>query len=340
MSEKIRVLIVDDSPLVREAIRSILSSDPGIEVVGLARDGREGVEKTLSLRPDVITMDLKMPLMNGSEAIQEIMENLPTPIIAVSSLDVKTIVSALSIGAMDFVAITDNIEEMSKDLIDKVRIASRVKPMRHIRIKKIPVIGIKKVPKREASKVVVIGVSTGGPQALQVLLSHLPHDLGAGVLVVQHIARGFVRGLAEWLAGNSHLDIRVAQAGDILKNSSAFFAPDERNMTIDEDGRILLSEDIAKRYIYVPSIDATMKSAAEAFGERSMGVIMTGMARDGVDGICAIKKAGGITLAQDRDSSAIFGMNKIAIDSGCVDKVVALDSMADAIVDMVKVMGE
>lgn len=328
---KIRVLIVDDSPLVRETVRAILASDPAIEVIGIAKDGKEGVAKTFALKPDVITMDLKMPLMSGVEAIEEIMEKQPTPIIVVSGLDIKVIVASLAIGAMDFVAITEDIDQIAKDLKEKIRIASRVRPIRRFRIRKAEEIIRKKAPGMSAEKVIAIGVSTGGPQAMHVLLSKMPVELPAAVLVVQHIVPGFIGGLVEWLSPVSHLTIKLAASGDTLKNSTVFFAPDGYNMKVDEKRRIVLSEDVTKKITHVPSIDIMMKSVAEAYGENTIGVIMTGMGTDGVEGMKAIKKAGGRTISQDENSSIIFGMNKAAIDAGCIDSVIALEKIADEI---------
>ncbi len=335
-TKKIRVLIVDDSPLVREALKVILGSDPDLEVVGLARDGREGVQKTLSLKPDVITMDIKMPLMNGLEAIEKIMEEAPTPIIAVSSLDSKLVASALSVGAMDFVAIQDNIEELAADLLEKVKIASRVRPMRRFKVsKKVPTIPEKKVIKKEAERVICIGVSTGGPQALQILFSKMPSDIRAGVLVVQHIANGFIGGLVEWLISNSSLDIKIASHGDIIKSGTVLFAPDSFHMTVSEEGKILLSEDTRGNSLFVPSIDVMMKSVADIYKDKAVGIIMTGMGHDGVEGIRAIKEAGGITIAQDGESSAIFGMNKLAIEAGLINRIASLDKMVDEILAVI-----
>ncbi len=205
---KIRVLIVDDSALMREALKNILESDAAVEVIGMAKDGREGFEKTLALKPDVITMDLKMPVMTGVEAIEKIMEEMPVPIIVVSSMEINVIVKALSIGAMDFVAVTSDIETISKELIDKVKIASRVKAIRRIKIKPYNKIS-KDAPHKAVSKVVVIGVSTGGPQALQEVLSGLPIDFHGGILIVQHMSKGFIEGLAEWLHSITRLAVRV-----------------------------------------------------------------------------------------------------------------------------------
>lgn len=334
MKDKVRVLIVDDSALMREALKSILLSSPGIEVVGMAKDGKEGVEKALMLKPDVITMDLKMPILGGLEAIEEIMHEHPIPVIVVSTMDVEVIVKALEVGAMDFIAVTQDIEKIAKELVEKVTIASGVRPLRRMRVRMPP--ELKLVKKRPVTRVVAIGVSTGGPQALQLLLSKIPADFPAGILIVQHISEGFIDGLAEWLNGSSSLDIKIAKTGDSLKSATALLAPDRYNFGINEDGIITLSEAIGRTAIHVPSIDEMMNSVAAAYKEDAIGVLMTGMGTDGVKGMRAIKDAGGITIAQDEKSSVVFGMNKAAIESGCVDKIVPLEKIADEILCLVK----
>lgn len=331
MSEKIRVLVVDDSGLRRKVLKSILESDPSIEVVGTAKDGKEGVEKALSLKPSVITMDLQMPVMSGIEATEKIMQELPTPIIVASAMEVRVIVKALSIGAMDFVSITRGPEEIAKDLIEKVKIASRVRPVRRMKIKPKPVPSKKRAKKGGRFGVVAIGVSTGGPQALHTVLSGLPADFPAGILIVQHMSRGFIGGLAELLTQDSCLDVRVAKVGDVLKSATVLFAPDDYDMKLDGNAKISLSEDKSGTMLHVPSIDVMMESVAASCGENAVGVIMTGMGRDGVQGMRSIKRAGGTTIAQDERTSAIFGMNKAAIRAGCVDKIIPLDKIADGI---------
>lgn len=335
MANKIRVLIVDDSSLMREALRTILDADPAIEVIGVAKDGLEGVEKALTLKPDVITMDLKMPILSGLGAIERIMEELPIPIIVVSSMETSVIVKALSVGAMDFVAVSADIEIISKDLVDKIKIASRVRPLRRFKFKAYSP-AEKNVSKRDITKIIVIGVSTGGPQALQEVLSKMPRDFHQGILVVQHMSKGFIGGLAEWLNLTSCLEVRVAKAGDELKGGQILLAPDDYNMYINADGRIVLKEYTGKAPAHIPSIDETMKSAAEFYGENTIAVLMTGMGTDGVEGMKAVKASGGRTVAQDEASSVVFGMNKAAINSGCVDKIVPLSEIADEIVKSIR----
>lgn len=335
MANKIRVLIVDDSALMREALKSIIEKDPDIEVVGLAKNGKEGVEKALLLKPNVITMDLKMPMMSGLEATEAIMEELPVPIIVVSSMDITVIVKALSIGAMDFVAVTSDIETIAEDLITKIKIASRVKPLRRMKIGPCAIKAPKHLGEKKMSRAVAIGISTGGPQALQQVLSQLPSNFPCGILIVQHMSKGFIDGLAEWLNTTSCLHVSVAKTGDILSSGAVMLAPDSLHTRIGGDGRITLSENTSKTVIHVPSIDIMMKSMADYYEENVVGVIMTGMGQDGVDGIRAIKKAGGRTIAQDEKSSVIFGMNKIAIDSGLIDRIVSLEDIAKELTKIV-----
>jgi two-component system chemotaxis response regulator CheB len=333
MSKNIRVLIVDDSTLARQALNAILSADPGIEVIGEARNGKEGCEKALALKPDVITMDITMPVMDGLQATQSIMEEIPTPIVIVSSRDVKLIVKALGFGAMDFVSTTEDLEEIKEELVEKVRIAARVKAIRRMRIHPV---AQRTISRRDAASwVVALGISTGGPQALQVLLSKIPSQFPASILAVQHISPGFIQGLVEWLSVTSPLNIRVAKAGDFLQKGTVFFAPDGVHMTVDAGEKIILKEDISQKMLHVPSIDVMMRSVAEVYQASAAGVIMTGMGRDGVDGIAAIKAVGGSTIAQDEKTSAIYGMNKIAVDQGLIDRVLALDQIADELVRVV-----
>jgi two-component system chemotaxis response regulator CheB len=326
IKKKIRVLIVDDSALIRGALRAALDADTDVEVVGLAKDGAEGVSMAMMLKPDVITMDLKMPVMSGLEAIEKIMEENPTPIIVVSSSETKVIVNALNVGAMDFVAVSQEIEGVAKDLLEKVKIASHVRPFRRMHV--YPVHKALSLEEVSSPKVVAIGVSTGGPQALQIVLSGLSPQLNAGIVIVQHMSVGFLSGLIEWLKPNSHFDIREARAGDVVTAGTVLFAPDHYNLMFDDGRQVILKENPGKKMFHVPNIDEMMKSVAVSFGKDAIGVLMTGMGQDGVEGMAAIKRAGGTTIAQDESSSVIFGMNQVAIERGYVDKVIALDKIA------------
>lgn len=332
MPDKIRILIVDDSALVRDALKSILETDESIEVVGMAKNGMEGVEKALQLKPNVITMDLKMPMMDGLEAVARIMEENPIPIVVVSSMDMKVIVQALTIGAMDFVPVTGDMNSIAKDLISKVKIASRVKPIRRFKIR-LPV-APRTFKKPENLKVIAIGVSTGGPQALQVLLAHIPANFPGAILVVQHMSKGFIEGLVEWLKYTTKSEIKVAAEGDQIKSSTIYIAPDDYHMEAGEDGKIRLTQNTDKTITHIPSIDVMMRSVARVYDKDAIGLIMTGMGKDGVLGMKAIKDAGGHTIAQDEKTSIIFGMNKVAIESQCIDHIVSLEHIIDEIFEI------
>jgi two-component system, chemotaxis family, protein-glutamate methylesterase/glutaminase len=330
--KKIKVLIVEDSSLVREALKSILGADSEIEIVGTAINGEEAIEKAKILNPDVITMDLNMPVMTGQEAIKHIMSEKPTPIIIVSGTKKELTIEALSLGAMDFVVVNQEIELVAKELIEKIKIASRISPLRRINVKKTRKIDLFG-EKRDANfKVVAIGVSTGGPQALRIFLDRLPLDMPYAFLVVQHMSPGFIEGLVDSLNEICSLNIRIAKAGDTVKAGFVYFAPDNYHLKVGADKKIILSENTDKQIMHVPSIDILMKSCADVFDKNTIGIIMTGMGSDGVAGIKAIKDAGGLTIAQDKESSVIFGMNKRAIDDGYIDKVVSCENIADEIV--------
>jgi two-component system chemotaxis response regulator CheB len=338
MSEPIRVLIVDDSPFMREVLETALGSEPSIEVIGTAGNGEEGVRMALQRHPNVITMDLQMPVMGGHEAIERIMREEPTPIIVVSSLNTDHIVRALDAGAMDFVAVTRGIEAVTADVIEKVKIASRVRPRRYVNLR--PAGDRRPARRRSVFRAVAVGISTGGPQALRTVLSGLPSDFPAGVLIVQHMSPGFIDGMVRWLETASSLDIRVPVDGQVLDPGTVFIAPDRCHLEIARGRAVRLRGTSGDEAAHVPSIDVMMASVAETFGRDAIGVIMTGMGRDGVEGLRAIRRAGGVTIAQDEETSAVYGMNRAAVEAGVVDRVVPLERIAAEIVGIVTGKGE
>lgn len=336
MEKKIRVLVVDDSDFQRGLVIGILETVPWIEIVGQARDGAEAIEKTVELAPDLITMDIRMPVMDGIQATREIMGAKPTPIVVASSTirdEQKFTFRCLNQGALDFVAIDPEKGIIAEDLISKVKLCSGIRVVTH------PRLGLRRRPPleragptaRERYGILGIAVSTGGPVALREVLGRLPKDFPVPIVIVQHISEGFTPGLAEWLAGESKVKVVVAKEGDRLAPSTAYLAPSGRHLSIDEEERIRLSEEDLPGGYHKPSADVMLQSIAEVYGARAIGLIMTGMGKDGTRGIQAIREAMGFTMAQDEASSVIYGMNKVAIEEGSVVEVVPLDQIARAL---------
>ena len=340
---KLRVLVVDDSPVARAVLRSILESDQGIQVVGLARNGWDAVQMTTQLHPDVITMDVRMPKMDGYEATQQIMAYHPTPILVVTASlakqDVDFSFRMLEAGALDILEKPSGddpamLRTRSKDLIERVRLLSRVRVITHLRGRRKPkqaaplapvnVIPAP-VPQRPPECLVVIGASTGGPRALQHILKELPTDLGFPILIVPHIATGFVQGLVEWLAGETALRVAIARDREGLEAGRVYVAPEGRHL-VPSRRTIHLSE--TPRTNPIPSVDVTMHAAARSFGSKAIGVLLTGMGRDGAQGLLAIHQAGGTTIVQDQASSIIFGMPRAAIERDAAQQVVPLNEIA------------
>lgn len=336
VGRKIRVLVVDDSLFMRAAIKKWLEADPRVEVVGVAKDGLEALDRVEELAPDVITMDFNMPRLDGAAAVREIMKRRPTPVVMLSAHTregARETFEALAAGAVDFLTkpsgeVSADFARIGPTLIDKVVAAASARP-RALAPATPP------APKPGASlvtwpptgpKVVVIGISTGGPSALSRVLPALPGDAPFALLIVQHMPAQFTAALAERLNAQSSLTVREAKEGDRPRQGVALVAPGDRHLEVG-DGGVLHVTDGPEVNGCRPSVDVTMKSAARVFGRRAIGVLMTGMGRDGADGLLAIKKAGGRTLAQDKDSCVIFGMPRAAIEQNAVDEVVSLDDI-------------
>jgi two-component system chemotaxis response regulator CheB len=343
MEDRIRVLIVDDSAFARSTIAAKLATDPGIEVVGQARDGVEAVEMTLELKPGVVTMDVTMPRMDGLAALEKIMLECPTPVVMLSALTgegTEATIRALELGAVDFflkpsVANPAGAEESTKDLISKIRVAVSARLPR--RGRGAPP-GPAKQPPRKArarstrlEKVVVIGSSTGGPQALSRLLPALPEDIPAAVLIVQHMPKGFTRSLAERLDQLSQMDVKEAQTGDLAGPGMALLAPGDYHMTIGMDGRIDLNQGPPEHGVR-PSVNVTMEAVARVYGAASVGVVLTGMGSDGTRGAGLIKAAGGKVVVQDEATCSVYGMPASVVDAGKADRVLPLLKIAPEIV--------
>jgi len=322
--QQIKVLVVDDSRVVAEFLTHLLNSDRGIRVVGVARNGEEAVEAARSMSPDVITMDIHMPGMNGYEATRKIMETCPTPIVIVSgSLKIDEVAGnfhAIEAGALAVAQRPNGVgqpqyEEVAQELLKMVKLMSEVKVVRRWPRSKYAS-GPAAIPEIVKSKgtirVVAIGASTGGPLVLQTILSELPKNFAAPVLIVQHMAHGFVHGFAEWLGHTSGFPVRVATDGESLKPGCAYIAPDDFHMGVGPGNTIRLAADILENGMR-PSVSFLFRSVGAMFGSNAAGVLLTGMGKDGAEELKTLKDAGAITLAQDRETSVVFGMPNQAI---------------------------
>lgn len=341
----IRVVVAEDSLTVREILVEILESDPEIRVVGQAKNGAEAVELTTRLKPDLVTMDVHMPVMDGFEATKEIMVQAPTPILIVTSSasgrEVELSLNAMRAGALMVVAKPDNpqserfggrrdgLAAMAKAMA-QVRVVRRWAPQsRPLRPASAP-----RMAPGAPVRLVAVAASTGGPAALLRILSSLPGDFAVPILVVQHIATGFVAGLAEWLSASCNLRVKVAEPGEPLLKRTVFLAPDDRHLGVSPDARVMVTDAPAVNG-FRPSGTYLFASAAQGYGATVAAVILTGMGRDGVEGLKAVKAAGGRVLAQDEPSSVVYGMPGEAVAAGVVDAVLAVDEIARHLAELV-----
>ncbi len=338
----IRVLIAEDSLTTRALLLEVLTSDPEVRVVGQAKNGVEAVAMTQSLRPDVVTMDIHMPEMDGLQATKEIMITAPTPIVIITgssgAAGVEGSLHALRAGALDVLRKPpgpglSGFDEAARQLVATVKAMSHVKVVRHWRAGPRPASAPR--PPAGARPVVAIAASTGGPVALQALLGDLPGEFAAPVLVVQHISPGFVAGLAAWLNTVCDLHAKVAEAGKALQPRTVYLAPDGLHLGVTRAGSVALS-DAAPVGGFRPSGSFLFESVARAFGPAAVGVILTGMGEDGVAGLRALRQAGGRILAQDEKSSVVFGMPGAAVAAGVADQVLPLGAMAARLTELIE----
>jgi len=344
---RIRVLIVDDSPFIRKALLRIFESEPSIAVVGVARNGKEAIKKAIELEPDVITLDIMMPEMDGIETLKIMMETKPTPVLMLSQYThegAELTLNALELGAMDFVDKSTtglmDFSGLAKEIISKVMAITGQKPL----MIASPSMALQEYKGSGIIDTVAIGASTGGPPALQMLLPKFPKGISFGVLIVQHMPHGFTGPLAKRLDTMCQIHVKEAEEGDAIEPGLALVAPSGLHMKVKKVKSSkfkVKSEGLVKLDVeplnstHRPSVDVLFQSVAENYGSRAMGVILTGMGSDGVKGMRLIKEQGGITLAQDEATSTIFGMPKVAIESGIVDKVAPITSMAEEIMKAV-----
>ncbi len=342
-SNKVRVLVVDDSALMRKLIPQMLATDNSIEVVGTAMDGSFCLKKIEELQPNVVTLDLEMPGMNGIDTLKEVMRRQPLPVIVVSSHSTEgasITLKALALGAFDFVAkphdATLHMADAARELIAKIKVAAECKVVRSGWLLTAPPRPAKLAPAKLAkspARTIAIGISTGGPQALEYLLAQLPADFPGAIVVVQHMPEGFTDMFARRLDDMCALRVKQAQSGDQLQAGRVFIAPGSRHMTVKHlpMGDVVVLNDEAPVNGHRPSVDVLFQSLANEFGRNGIAVLMTGMGDDGAEGLGAVKKAGGVTVAQSEESCVVFGMPKAAIERGYATRVVALDVLSSTL---------
>lgn len=340
MNGKVRLLIVDDSSFVRLAIARQMGADPEIEVVGFAHDGLEALEKVRELKPAVVTMDVTMPNMDGITALRHIMAECPTPVVMVSALtgdQAQVTFDALDEGAVDFflkpgVSNPAGAGVVAEELRQKVKQAARIPParLRPGMARRRPSYHAKPPLARHLAAmdlVIVVGSSTGGPNALTELLPAIPPDISAGILVVQHMPPGFTRSLADRLNAICQMEVKEAEPGDSLRSGRVLIAPGGYHMTVSKDGEIHLDQEPPVCGVR-PSVDVTMASAASAYGRACLGVVLTGMGVDGTHGAEMIKASGGVVLAEDESTCAVYGMPRSVAEAGLADKKIPLPQIA------------
>jgi two-component system chemotaxis response regulator CheB len=339
----IRTLIAEDSPTTAELLRAMLESDPEIDVIGIAVDGERAIAMTRELRPSIVVMDVQMPLVNGFEATQRIMSEVPTPIIIVSStIDVhETAVSmrALELGALALLEkpigpAHPDFGDACRRFVQTVRALSNVKVVRRWATTSAGGRRPSARPAQQIAELVAIAASTGGPAALHRVLSSVPDDFDAPVLVVQHMAPGFIAGFAEWLDGGVRLDVRVASHGRRLEPGTVYVAPDDCQLGLTDRSTIEVCK-APPIEGFRPSGTYLFDSVAKVYGNRVLGLILTGMGRDGVEGLRALRAAGGRVVAQDEATSIVFGMPGATVAAGLAHDVVALDAIGPRLGDWV-----
>ncbi|MBU2258501.1 MAG: chemotaxis response regulator protein-glutamate methylesterase, partial [Candidatus Omnitrophica bacterium] len=340
-----RILVVDDSFRMRKIISDIISSDPGFEVIGKAKDGKEALVKVYSLKPDIVTLDVNIPLLDGISVLEEIMKNQPTRIIMVSAYTragTTATIKALELGALDFIAkpsgeISLDLTKLKDEIISKIKIAAKID------LDKFEALPIKPVKKQEAvvKKVVVIGASTGGPKAVLDLMKYIPADNNAVFIIVQHMPKGFTLSFAERISWQTGIKTKEAEDEDVVAPGKVYVAPSGYHLILEKSGsgvKIKLTEDPLINFVR-PSIDVTMSSVAEVFGQNVIGVILTGMGKDGLEGARSIKSNGGYVIVQDEETSVIWGMPRAVYEAGLADKIMPLSKIPKTIMEYIEKEG-
>ncbi len=361
MLSPIKLLLVEDSPVVTIVLKRIFDSSPEIQVVGTASNGLEALELIPKVQPEVICTDLNMAPMNGLEFTQEVMKKYPLPILVISASvqvgDTQNVFQLLTAGALDVFpkpinGLVSDYARLGNQLIAKIKILSGVKVFtRHpkmvqtednkkiVKITQVPVHNYKlsnENVKSPTIKVLAIGASTGGPQALYAIISKLPANFPVPVICVQHISEGFLQGLVKWLACESKLQVKIAGLGELPQAGIVYLPPEKRHLELDSHGRFIYSQ--ADKFAgHCPSITVTFKSVAKFYGRTAAGVLLTGMGRDGAEGMLAIAQLGGLTIAQDQATCVVFGMPKEAIALGAAQYVLPVSAIASLLLAKLKI---
>jgi two-component system chemotaxis response regulator CheB len=345
----IKVLIVEDSPVVREFLIYILSSDPEVEVAGMAHNGEEAVEAVERVNPDVVTMDIHMPKLDGFDATRKIMESNPRPIVIVSGSstvgEVSMTFRALEAGALAIVPRPKGLshpehEETAKELVRTVKLMSEVKVVRRWPRPKAGG-AVASAPQARTAKapvevrVVAIGASTGGPLVLQTILSGLRKDFPAPLLIVQHMAPGFTGGFVEWLAQSTKFPVQIAREGETMLPGQAYLAPDGFQMGVRSGGRIVLDKDEAENGLR-PAVSYLFRSVTQIYGAHAVGVLLTGMGKDGAEELKRLKEKNAVTIVQDKESCVVSGMPGEAIKLEAATYVLTPEKIAAALHSLVK----
>lgn len=353
--KKINVLVVDDSAFIRKMIKDILAMDDEIEVVDVAKNGKEAIEKLMAKKIDVVTLDVEMPIMDGIETLKKIMEESPTSVVMLSSLTksgADLTMQALDIGAVDFITKPSNIfkindNEIKSLIIDKIKIASKIRvPKKRYAKKEIPVINtdvqFKKsttLASENVEEIIAIGTSTGGPRALQEVIPYIAQNINAPIVIVQHMPPGFTKSLAERLNNISKILVKEAEQGDILKNGVAYIAPGDKHIKFKKEGKYIkiILDDGEKVSGHKPSVDAMFFSLYEVNFKKIIAIVMTGMGSDGTKGLKKLKEKNSVTsIAEDESTCVVFGMPKSVINLGIIDKIVPLNLISK---EINKIMG-
>jgi len=344
----IKVLVVEDSPVVREFLVHILGADPGIQVIGTANDGEQALEAVARKRPDVITMDIHMPKLDGLEATRRIMETYPTPIVIVSGStdprEVSTTFRAMEAGAVAVLRRPAGIghldhEASARELVQTVKLMSEVKVIRRWpkagRQPQVPPPAqAHHAPIEAKARVVAIGASTGGPPVLQTILAALPQDFSVPVLIVQHMAAGFTQGFVQWLAQTSSLPVHLATHDEHIRPGHVYVAPDEFQMRVERGGKIVLTKDEPENGLR-PSVSYLLRSVAEVYGRDAVAGLLTGMGHDGAEELKLLRDRGATTFAQDKESSVVHGMPGAAITLDAATFVLPPEKIAAVLTNLV-----